>query len=176
MGTSWLDNDSGYQVQTMEMGRKTWVEYRPVVPLDAAYFGTKPGPFDILTGVKPGMTRDEIAKAAPGFEGAGAPKGNGSFVPYDGKPRDVRFQIRYNQDDKAEQYIVELPQDGGKLVTKAWGEHPGKARGTDSPMQCWDLGDGTRFELEDDRLTWTTTANSYCDLASDASAAAGSAK
>jgi hypothetical protein len=164
MGKKWVDDQDGFEVHATDMGRKTWVGYRPFVPLNADYFGSKPGAFDVLAKVKPGMSRDEIAKASPGFEKAGAPKGNGSFVPYDGKPKDVHIRIDYDQDDKARDYVVELPEKGAEMLTKAWGPHPGKARGLGSPMNCWDLGDGTRLELDGTRLTYTTPANSVCEI------------
>jgi hypothetical protein len=58
---------------------------------------------------------------------------------------------------------VKLPDKGGDIVTKAWGPHPGKARGTGTPMQCWDTADGTRIELSDNQLTYTTPDHSVCE-------------
>lgn len=168
MGPEWTNEDDGYEVEAWDMGRKTDIQFKPYVPVGPAYFGSKPAPFDILAKVKPGMTRDEIAKAAPGFETAGAPKGNGSFAPYKGKAgtfqEPVRINIEYDQDDKARGYVVDLPPKGGEKLVKAWGAKPGKARGTGSDMNCWDLGDGTLMTLQDDRLEYTTTANSVCDV------------
>ncbi|MGN6104594.1 MAG: hypothetical protein ACTHU0_05795 [Kofleriaceae bacterium] len=163
MWPTWV-NDAGYEASLMELGRKTSVSFRPFVPITADYFGPKPAPFDVLAKVKPGMTRDEIAKAAPGFEKAGAPRGNGSYIAYAGKPKDVKVSIQYDQDDKAYQYVVELPQKGAELVTKTWGPRPGKSRGLGSPMHCWDLADGTRLELDDNRLTYTTPDHSVCEV------------
>jgi hypothetical protein len=164
MFPKWVNDDDGYEASLQEMGRKSTVEFRPFTPLSAAFFGSKPGPIDVLTKVKLGMTRDEIAKAAPGFETAGAPGGNGSFVPYEAAAKDVRIEIDYSADNKAEQFQVTLPAKGGDIVTKAWGPRPGKARGTDTPMQCWDLADGTRVELQDNRLTYTTPDHSFCEV------------
>jgi hypothetical protein len=169
MGPEWLDEDDGYEVEVWEMGRNSEIKFKPFTPVNAAYFGSKPAPFDVLAKVKPGMTRDEIAKAAPGFETAGADKGNGSFTPYDGQAGTfqdhVRINIDYDQDNKARDYVVELPAGSGEKLVKAWGAHPGKARGTNSPMNCWDLADGTRIELDGSRVTYTTKENSVCDVA-----------
>jgi hypothetical protein len=164
MWPKWVDDEAGYEASLMEMGRKTDVSYRPFLPLNAAFFGAKPGPVDILAKVKLGMTREEIAAAAPGFEKAGAEKGNGSYVSYEAEPKGVTVSIKYDENNKAEQYVVELPPRGAELVTKAWGPRPGKARGTGTPMQCWDLGDGNLVELEDKRLTYTIKDRSYCEV------------
>jgi len=146
------------------MGRRPSVSFKRFVPLTAAFFGSKPGPVDILAKVKLGMTYSEIEKAAHGLEKAGAPKGNGSFIPYEAEPKGVRINIRYNDEDKAEQYVVELPAKGAELVTKAWGARAGKARGLGSPMNCWDGPDGSVIELDDNRLTYTTKDHSVCEV------------
>jgi hypothetical protein len=169
MGTEWINEDDGYEVEVWEMGRKADIKFKPYTPVGPVYFGTKPAPFDVLAKVKLGMTRDEIGKAVPGLEKAGAPKGGGSFVPFTGKAGTfqdpVRIDVEFDDEDKARSYVVNLPSGGGEKLAKAWGPRPGKARGTGSPMNCWDLPDGTRFEQSDDRITFTTAANSVCEVA-----------
>lgn len=164
MWPTWVNDDAGYEASLMEMGTETQVRFQPFVPLSAEFFGAKPAPIDVLTKVKLGMTRDEIARAAPGFEAAGASKGNGSYVSYVAKPRGVTISIRYDDQDKAEQYIVQLPKRGDERVVKAWGPRPGKSRGLGSPMNCWDGPDGTLIELEDSRLTYTIKDRSLCEV------------
>lgn len=169
MGPEWVNEEDGYSVEAWEMGRKTDVQFKPFIQVNADYVGTKPGPFDMLTKVKLGMTRDELGKAVPGMDKAGAPKGGGSFVPLTGKAgpniQDMtHISVDFDQDDKARSFVVELPRKGGEKLVKAWGAKPGKARGTGSPMNCWDLGDGTMMQLQDDRLEWTTPANSVCEV------------
>jgi hypothetical protein len=112
------------------------------------------------------MTRDEIAKAVPGLEQAGAPRGSGASFPYEAVPKGVRINIDYDEQDKAKRFIVELPPRGAELVLKAWGPHPGKSRAVDpgdTPLHCWDTPDGARIEL-DVRLTYTTPEASFCEL------------
>jgi hypothetical protein len=165
MWPTWVNDEAGYEVSLMEMGRKSDVSFRPFVSLNTAFFGAKPGPVDILAKVKLGMTRDEIAAAAPGFETAGADKGNGSYIPHEAAAKGVRVSIRYDENNKAEEYLVELPAKGPEMVVKAWGAKPGKVRGVgDSPMNCWDLADDTRIVLQDNRLTYTTKDHSVCDV------------
>lgn len=165
MGTRWVNEDDGYEVRANEMGRKTWVDFRPFTPLTPEFFGKEPAPIGILSKVKLGMTYEEIAAAAPGFEKAGAPRGNGSFIPHDAGPKDVSIKINYNQENKAEEFTVELPEKRADMVVKAWGARPHTTRGTGSPMHCWDTKDGVRIELSDNRLRYTTPEHSFCEPA-----------
>ena len=164
MFPTWVNDDAGYEASLLEMGRETQVRFRPFVPLSAEFFGAKPAPVDVLTKVKLGMTRDEIAKAAPGFEAAGASKGNGSYVSYLAKPKGVTISIGYDDQDKAEQYIIELPKRGGERVVKAWGPRPGKSRGLGSPMNCWDGPDGTLSERGATRRTYPNKDRGLCEV------------
>jgi hypothetical protein len=145
MWPRWVNEERGYEGVLMAMGRKTTVSYKLFVPLSAEFFGAKPGPVDILTKVKLGMTRDEIAAAAPGFETAGADKGNGSYVPHEAAAKDVTVSIKYNQDNKAEQFVVELPPKGPDMLAKAWGPPRIVTPYGNDPtvqVQCWDSADG----------------------------------
>ena len=164
MGTRWVNEDDGYEVRANEMGRKTWVDFRPFTPLTSEFFGKEPAPLGVLSKVKLGMTYEEIAAVAPGFEKAGAPRGNGSYIAHDPGVKDVSIEIDYDQDNKAEGFVIKLPERGPDLVVKAWGARPGTTRGHGGPMHCWDMKDGNKIELTGTELRYTTPERSVCEL------------
>lgn len=165
----WNNEEDGYEVSLMEMGRKTSVSYRPFVTLTPEFFGKQPGPVDALTKVKLGMTREEVAKAAPGLEGA--PKGGGSYIPYKAGPKGVDLSVEYHYEtDKVEGFRMRMPKRGVAAMEKAWGPgQKGKVRGSDSPMECWDTPDKTmkiEVRTEDDPTTvdFVAPERSLCQL------------
>jgi hypothetical protein len=160
---AWENTDDGYDVTTMEMRRKTTIGFRPYTPLTQDYFGTQPGPVDALTKIKFGMTREEVTKAVPGLEGP--PKGGGSYIPFEGKPKDVRLSVGYDGADTVDRFEVDMPKRGGELALKAWGPSPATTRGTGTPVHCWDTADkAMRIELSDAHLTYTRPEMSVCEM------------
>jgi len=161
----WENIEDGYEVSTMEMKRHATIAFRPFTPLTQDFFGTAPGPVDALAKIKLGMSRDEVTKTVPGLEGP--PKGGGSYIPYEAKPKGVRLDVTFDDADKVDRMNVDMPARGGELAIKAWGAHPGKIRGTGDQANCWDTADKSmRIELSSDgsRLTYTRPDASVCEM------------
>jgi len=169
MGKTWVDDEAGYEVSALDLGRNTRVSYHPYVPLDAAFFGSQPGLVGDLKKIRFGMTRDQVKQAVPGLEGP--PKGGGSYIPYAGGPRGVTLSVSYSyEDDKVERMEMALPLTAVPRLIKAWGlPKPGKTRGTDEPMHCWEAADkAMRMEMpaEGDpaHVTFTPPDRGFCEL------------
>ena len=121
----------------MEMGRRTRSRTSRSSRSVAEYFGANPGPVDVLTKVERG-SRDEIAKAAPGFENAGADKGNGSYTPLDGEPKGVRSISGTTTRTRPSGTVRRGARPRCRAGDEGVGGARGKARGLGSPMNCWD--------------------------------------
>lgn len=149
IGPTWRDDEAGYEVQVWDMGRESVVDYRPFTPITAEFFGAKPGPIDVFTKLKFGMTRDEVSKAVPGLEGA--PKGGGGYIPLKAKPDGVTMHVGFDYEtDLLSELILEMPGRGIPALLKAWGPREGKTRGTNDPMHCWETADKSmRIELDE---------------------------
>lgn len=120
---TWRDDNTGFIAST---SFERDIEFKTFVPLNAGYFGAKPGIVGPWKGITFGMTRDEVLAKVPR---AVAPKGGGSFNPMSGGPEGVVLEPKFgDDDDKVNQLTLRFPADVGALLEKAWG--PGVKVGT----------------------------------------------
>lgn len=113
--TSWRDDNTGF-IATTSFERD--IDFKHFVPLNAAYFGAKPGLVGPWQGITFGMTRDEVLAKVPG---AVAPKGGGSYNPISGGPDGVSLEPKFAEDDKVNQLTLRFPADVSAMIEKAWG-------------------------------------------------------
>jgi hypothetical protein len=142
-GPTWVNTDEGYEVHASDMGRDTWVSYRPFVPFSAAFLGPTPGLVDALTKIKLGMTRAQVTAAVPGLEGA--PKGGGSYIPYEAAAKGVTLVVSFDADDKVDAMKMEVPEGGAEVMVKAWGKPPRTVKpypNDATEVLCWESADG----------------------------------
>ncbi|HEY4177273.1 MAG TPA: hypothetical protein VGM90_10590 [Kofleriaceae bacterium] len=170
-GPTWLSPDGAWEINIMEMGRRTEVQYKPFTPFDKTYLGDKPGLFGQLAKLHWGMSKAEITAAVPKLEPA--PK-NGSYIPFEAGPRGVRLTPYMDDaDEKLERIEVDLPKNGEETLTKVWGA-PQTGKGGGDPCKAWDSPDkATRIVLGSGgfsgaRATLTPPAKAFCTLPGDA--------
>ncbi len=113
--TTWRDDKTGFIAST---SFERDINFQTFIPLNAAYFGTKPGIVGPWQGIALGMTRDEVLAKVPD---AAAPKGGGSYIPMSGGPEGVSLDPQFGEDDKVKQLHIRFPSSVAELVEKAWG-------------------------------------------------------
>lgn len=129
MGNTWTNNDNGYNVTAMEMGRKTDVAFRPFVPLTAAYFGKAPALPGNWKDVKLGAKQADVKPTT------------------NEEPGDVSIEPRYSDGELAD-IRVRLPAHAPKIIEAAWG--PGTK--TDDSTSWFNDAAGIRATLAGEQL------------------------
>ena len=145
---SWRDDNTGYIVSGTATERD--LEFKMFVPLNAAYFGAKPGVVGPWKGITFGMTRDQVNAKVPD---AAAPKGGGSYSPMSGGPEGVSLEPKFGDDDKVNQLTLRFPADVGAMIEKAWGPGIRGGKVTSRLLTYWyDQAAGLRFIVDDSEL------------------------